>query len=116
MTEGAARDVTLSDVVILTAYLVLEDPFSAAAFCNALLWLASFGGASSCEIIKSAGCIPIIIADCLRRWLADGHGPERPEGVVFNARRVRRCTALGCTVRLLCAMPSSIFLTSVICS
>ncbi len=71
--------VTVSKAAWLTACLNLEDPVAAKEYCIGLYLVAFLARASGCDVIKSAGCIPII-AECLRRWPADG-----PKGVVEDA-------------------------------
>ncbi len=79
--EAAACAVTVSKAAWLTACLSLEDPVAAKEYCRGLGSVALWADASGCDVIMSAGCIPIIV-ECLRRWPADG-----PDGVVQSACR-----------------------------
>ncbi len=76
---AAACAVTVTTADWLTACLSLEDPGVAKEYCYSLACVAQYAEASGCDVIMSAGCIPIIV-ECLRRWPADG-----PEGVVAHA-------------------------------
>ncbi len=76
---AAASAVTVSKAAWLTACLSLEDPVAAKEYCWGLGWVAFHAEASGCDVIMSAGCLPIIV-ECLRRWPADG-----PDGVVEYA-------------------------------
>ena len=82
--EAAACAVTVSKAAWLTACLNLEDPVAAREYCHGLRLVVMYAGASGCDVIMSAGCIPLIV-ECLRRWPADG-----PYGVVWAA-----CLALN---------------------
>ncbi len=74
--KATARSVTESKAAWLTACLNLEDPAAVIEYCWGLVCVARLVGASGCDVIMSAGCIPIIV-ECLRRWPDDG-----PSGVV----------------------------------
>jgi hypothetical protein len=69
----------------LTAYLSLGIQLQQKEYCIGLGCVAYDPGASGCDIIMSACCIPIIV-ECICHWPADG-----PEGVVEYA-----CWALYC--------------------
>jgi hypothetical protein len=74
--KAAARAVTVPKAAWLTACLSLEDPVAAKEYCKGLECVVQYSGASGCDVVMSAGCIPVIV-ECLRRWPADG-----PKGVV----------------------------------
>ncbi len=77
--KAAACAVTVSKAAWLTACVSLEDPVAAKLYCEGLGNVAYEAEASGCDVIMSAGCIPVIV-ECLRRWPANG-----PGGVVDNA-------------------------------
>ncbi len=70
-TSAAAKAVTVPQLLTLTAWLSMDDAEAAWSYCGGLGCFASYGDASGCDVIMSAGCIPHVI-DCLRRWPADG--------------------------------------------
>jgi len=78
-SEAVAKAVTVPQLLTLTACLSMDDAEAAWYYCRGLARVAYWGGASGCDVIMSAGCIPHVI-DCLRRWPAHG-----PMGVVANA-------------------------------
>ncbi len=70
-SRADAMAVTVPRLLTLTACLSVDDAKAAAYYCMGLGRIAYNGGASGCDVIMSAGCIPHVI-DCLRRWPADG--------------------------------------------
>ncbi len=71
-SEAAAKAVTVPQLLTLIACLSVDDAEAAVYYCTGLAHVADWGGASGCDVIMSAGCIPHVF-DCLRRWPAENY-------------------------------------------
>ncbi len=50
--------------------LLLDNQTAVAEYCEGLAYIAHYAESSGCDVIMSAGCIPVLV-ECLRRWPAD---------------------------------------------
>ena len=80
-SAASARAVTVAVIERATACTKPDDAKTAKVYCELLARVSGFAESSGCDVIMSAGAIPVIVS-FLARWPAD-------EEVVINA-----CSAL----------------------
>jgi hypothetical protein len=59
--SSIARRVTIDEIAQGAACCEPPHPVTAALFCEAMRWLAAYGGSAACDKIASAGGIPVIV-------------------------------------------------------